>query len=214
MRVRLSLLCVATAISWGGLAHSEPITFTFTGHVIATNKPAVFPLSQTILGQYTFESTTPDANPGNLEQGVYDGALVSFSFTSGSYAVLADEGNSANGGGEIIINRNSVFDEHQYQVFLIRGTSQVPLWGPNVGGEQLVRMWIRLIDANRTAITGIALPLTPPNLSDFTSNTFGLIFEFDPTGDPGVVFQLDTLQGVPTGIALGSWGRLKKLYLK
>ena len=202
----LAMLCASPV-------RSEPIVFSFTGHVAATNKPAVFPINQPIVGEFAFESTTPDANPGNPEQGHYSGALTYFQFTSGSYSVRADEANSANSGGDILVNRASVFDEYQYQVFLIRSTFQTPPWGPDVGNEQLVRMWLRLIDANRLAPASETLPLTPPSLSDYTSTTFGLIFEADPTGDPGIVYQLDTLEsGPPSPVESGSWGLLKTLY--
>lgn len=193
----LALLCPAVVAPWVCSAGAEPVRFVFSGEVIATNKPGIFPIGLNVTGQYTFESTTPDFNPFNMEQGDYDGALINYSFAAGAYAALADESNAANDGGTIDVNRNSVFDEHQYSVFAQRVAGFSAPWGPDVGGEELVRMWLRLIDDNGTAITSIALPLTPPDLNDFTSNTFGLIFELDPTGDPGVVFELHALELAP-----------------
>ena len=198
-------LVLVTAFSYG-TAHATEITFSFEGFVQSTNKPGFFPLGQSVSGRYTFDSTTPDANPFNPEQGAYlpvqdfgfppeppEKGVRSFSFESGAYQAVAQAPDLVNGGGDILVNRDSFISQHTYLVFLQRGMFNA-LWGPDIGGEELVRMWLNLTDQIRTAITTIDLPLTPPDLLDFTSATFNLFFDFDSTGLPGgVVFQLTSL---------------------
>jgi hypothetical protein len=217
MRVARAALLGVLLVFFATLVSAETITFRFTGHVTETNKAATFPLGQPVTGTYTFESTTPDANSGNAEQGAYDGALSRFAFESGSYSAEALESNpqTANDGGDILVNRDTVFSPQEYDVIAIwyydidipDGDQQ--RWGPDVEGEYLSRMWLLLSDATETAITSIDLPVTTPVLSDFTTAEFGLIYESDGTGDPGVVFTLDSLTATSVSTEETSWGGLK-----
>ena len=82
------------------LSHAGLITFAFEGVVTSSNREAVFPIGQSISGQYSFDSTVEDGLPLNTEQGVYD-AVREFTFVSGTYAVNATPSNSANSGGKL-----------------------------------------------------------------------------------------------------------------
>lgn len=179
-------------------AHASLITFAFEGEVTSSNKEAVFPLGQSISGQYSFDPNVEDENSGNPEQGVYD-AIRAFSFTTGTYAVNATPANSANTGGTIIVNRDTVFDPQEYSVFLSRDIYYSDRWGPDVNGEQLVRMWLKLDGGTQAPIDSIELPLTPPDLTAFDSAVFGLMFESDPTNIEsfGVQFEVTSLTLVP-----------------
>ncbi len=192
------LIVLFLAIFVPELSHASLITFAFEGIVTSSNKEAVFSIGQSISGQYTFDSTVEDSLPQNTEQGVYD-AIRAFSFLSGTYAVNATPSNSANSGGTITINRNTVFDPQEYKVFLIRDPFYSERWGPDVDGEQLVRMWLKLEGGTQQPIDSIDLPLTAPDLSAFDSAVFGLFFELDPTGfdSAGVKFAVSSLTTVP-----------------
>lgn len=198
------LMIVFLAIFHSGIAQADLITFAFEGEVTSSNKEAVFPLGQSISGQYSFDPSVADSNPGNPEQGTYD-AIRAFSFTSGNYTVDATPANSANTGGTITVNRDTVFDPQEYSVFLIRSELQ-DLWGPDVNGEQLVRMWLKLDGGSQSPIESIELPLTPPDLAAFDSTTFGLFFYSDPTNFEGAGVQFEvtslTLVPVPSSIVL------------
>jgi hypothetical protein len=144
-------------------ANAASLTFDFEGFVSSTNKSGAFPVGQEVVGSYTFESTTPDANPGNTSQGVYmpvdftgTTGVTSLSFTSGSYSAVATAPNFWNGGGDIIINQDDT-----YEVFVGRtaGPYGSPAWGPEVAGEELVRMWLALSDPVAGALDTIDLPL-------------------------------------------------------
>ena len=185
------------AILFSELSHANLITFAFEGVVTSSNKEAVFQVGQSISGRYSFDPSVEDMNMGNTEQGVYD-AIRAFSFVSQTYTVNASPSNSANSGGTITVNRNTVFDPQEYNVFLIRDTQQV-LWGPNVNGEQLVRMWLKLEGGTQQPIDSIEIPLIAPDLSAFDSAVFGLFFESDATGfdSAGVKFEVTSLTTVP-----------------
>ena len=185
------------AILFSELSHANLITFAFEGVVTSSNKEAVFQVGQSISGRYSFDPSVEDMNMGNTEQGVYD-AIRAFSFVSQTYNVNASPSNSANSGGTITVNRNTVFDPQEYNVFLIRDTQQ-DLWGPNVNGEQLVRMWLKLEGGTQQPIDSIEIPLIAPDLSAFDSAVFGLFFESDATGfdSAGVKFEVTSLTTVP-----------------
>ena len=185
------------AILFAELSHANLITFAFEGTVTSSNKESVFQLGQSISGQYSFDPNVEDLNAGNTEQGVYD-AIRAFSFVSQTYTVNASPSNSANSGGTIIVNRDTVFDPQEYNVFLIRGTEQ-DRWGDDVNGEQLVRMWLKLEGGTQQPIDSIEIPLIAPDLSAFDSAVFGLFFESDATGfdSAGVKFEVTSLTTVP-----------------
>lgn len=211
----ITIAFIASPAVLTSTAEAGPVTFNFEGSVSRTNKPTVFPIGQEVEGSYTFDSTTPDANPGNPDQGLYTPVVsfnpytpptkgvTRFSFTSGSYSAAAFAPNVVNGGGQIIVNR--LPSDNSYQVFFQRISDKVafpgqqePKWGPDVNGEELVRIWLDLQDTRGTAIKTKDLPLTPPNLNDFTSAAFGLFFESDATGPAppaggGVVFTVTSL---------------------
>ena len=123
-------------------------------------------------------------------------------FASGSYSALATPANSFNDGGDILISRDVGFPPQTYEVFVSRATENDP-WGPDVGGDALRGMDLTLHDDVDHAITSLDLPLVPPDLSDFTSNTFGLSFYNDGTFS-GVVFSVTSLTvPEPSAIVLG-----------
>jgi hypothetical protein len=216
-RIGLSLVFAVQLIP---AAEAALVTFRFEGFVSSTNKPAVFPLGQGLNGTYTFDSETPDQNPGNPDQGVYapvvvfpytdsEGGVRRFSFTSGSYTATGIAPDLTNAGGGIIVNKTSSFEPvSSYEVVVDVGNS--PL-GPDVNGEQLVSMWLSLQDATGRVPDSIDLPLTPPNLDDFTSTAFGLFFDADATGPApplggSVVFTVTSLAPIPVPPAFYLFG--------
>jgi hypothetical protein len=62
-------------------AQTAPITFAYTGTVTVANGGTAFDafLGQTVTMQYTFESTTADATPGDPAEGTYSGAISALS---------------------------------------------------------------------------------------------------------------------------------------
>lgn len=168
----IAMMCVSMIHK----ADAEEITFAFEGEITLINDPTspllgTFSPGQTISGSYTFESTTPDAQPENPETGNYQGALTALTFTVKDGSTVIYTGVLSAG-----INRIEVNDSPQPQDrYLVIGSA---LGDPDpVSGFNLSFFALTLFNnINGTAITDIALPLTPPVLLNFPSVKFVLEF--------------------------------------
>ena len=182
-----------------GLSQAEIITFQFEGVVTSSNKLTAFPVNQSVIGHFSFDSSITDGNSGNTEQGTYD-SVTFFTFTSGDFTGTASSETAAGNSfvEVIIVNRNSFFDPHRYEVFSPCYNTPDDKCGVEVEGEELRRMRIVLQDSTEQAIQTINLPISPPDINDFDTREFGLIFEFDATNDPGVKFTISSLVEIET----------------
>ena len=182
-----------------GLVQAEIITFQFEGVVTNSNKLTAFPIGQAVIGRYSFNSTVTDGNAGNTEQGTYDNVTL-FTFTSGELTGIASSETSAGNSfvEVIIVNRDSFFDPHRYEVFSPCANTPDDKCGVEAEGEELRRMRLVLQDSSEQAIQTIDLPISPPDINDFDTREFGLIFEFDATNDPGVKFTISSLVEIET----------------
>jgi hypothetical protein len=154
------LVALLTALAIGA-AQATPLTFSFSGTV--DNDPFGVFGSATFDGVYTFDSGIPEVLSTPNSRGFADtGSAVSMtvSFTgtldpsiAGPY--VADTLN-------ISVNNDFPGPLDQY---LVTGTSSI---------DNLLAIELTLDDFTGTAFSTLALPLTPPSLSAFTSVRFAL----------------------------------------
>jgi len=182
--LRLSI-CWAAVLVAPVATMAASITFNFTGVVTAVDSllASEFSVSESVVGSYTFESTTPDSDP-DPTQGIYDNAVTAFTATfGGDYTVTQGSDNDI-----------SVLDglpgNDAYSVFLANPTA------PTVAGLNVVALFLGLIDTDSTVFTSDALPLLPPSFSEFEDFTSGTIFLDDPN-NRSVNFQLTSLTIIP-----------------
>jgi hypothetical protein len=153
----LIVLAVFAALAALGTSRSQAdlITFYFQGTVNNVNPvlSGEFSVGERFSGSYTFDSDTPNTSGGDPPNfGLYTGALTALSFTIDSYTGSATDGD---------INVWDNVPSDTYQV-----TSRV-VTGPNVSDFELTLFQLEIGDSTNTALTSVALPLTPPNLEDF-----------------------------------------------
>ena len=175
-----------------GVTRADIVTFQFEGTVTSSNKLTAFPIGQPVIGRYSFDSTITDTNPGNAAQGIYN-SVTSFSFTSGEVNAAAEFVTTGIFNSRELILINRFFSEHEYIVAVTCQNFFEDECLVEVNGEELSRMRILLKDSTSQAISNIDLPLSPPEISNFDTREFGLIFRFDPTDDPGVKFEITSL---------------------
>ncbi|HKY06936.1 MAG TPA: PEP-CTERM sorting domain-containing protein, partial [Candidatus Binatia bacterium] len=170
-------------------AGASPITFSFSGTLVFVDPSlsGTFSPGQTISGTYTFESTTPDSDPGNPNFGGYPGANTNLSFVAGSYT--GSFGGPAFNATNVGLSFPGPFDVYQVNI---------PLAGPNVGSATPFQFALDIRDLDQTALASDALPLTPPDLALFETRAITLIFD----DNSFVVASLDSLQQVPEPSAL------------
>jgi hypothetical protein len=199
MKTVRSLLCVLTCCviaSAAPVAVAVPITFSFTGIVTNVDSPLAveFSLGESVVGSYTFESTTADIDPGDPTTGHYDNAITAFTATfGGDYTVTQGLDND-------IFVADGLPGNDVYSLFLTNPTA------PTVAGLSLGALSIGLIDTDSSVFSSDALPLTPPNLSDFEIDSSGTIYLGSP--NQTMDFQLTSLTLVPepTTLALATLG--------
>lgn len=197
--VRMSIGC-ATVLLAPVAAKAAPVTFSFTGTVTAVDAALAgeFSLGESVVGSYTFESTTPDSDPGDPTLGIYDNAITAFSATfGGDYTVTQGLDND-------ISVANGPPGNDVYQVFLTNPTA------PTVAGLSLGALFLGIGDFESNVFNSDALPLTPPDLAEFDFDISGAIFLDSPINQ-GMNFQLTSLTLVPEPstlafVALGLMG--------
>ncbi len=158
--------CWAVLLAAPVAAMAAPITFGFTGVVTSVNTPLAveFSVGESVVGNYTFESTTADADPGDVTRGHYDNAITAFTATFGGDYVVAM------GLDNTILVYDGPTGNDVYIVDLVDPTAD-PVAGYNISAFTLT-----LIDNDSTVFTSAAIPLTPPDLSEFENDYSWSIF--------------------------------------
>jgi hypothetical protein len=153
---------------WVSPTWAEEATFAFSGHITRLSGDVGFlggtiPLGTPFSGSYTFESTTPDAEPADPTVGFYDGALRAFSVQVGPHLLT----------GSLDPVRNSIAVSH-----CVEGEDFGDVYTPGDRMSLLgkaVNTSIFLADYSATAFTNDALPLTPPSLTLFDERKFQIL---------------------------------------
>lgn len=183
--LRLSI-CLAVLLGAPVAAMAATVTFGFTGVVTAVNAPlaAEFSVGEPVVGNYTFESTTADLDPGDPTLGDYDNAITAFTATfGGDYTVTRGFDN------DIFVSNGPTIND-VYCIYL-----NDPM-APTAAGLDIIALIIQLIDTDSTVFASDSLPLTPPDLSEFEASLTATIF-YDEPGNQWIDFQLTSLTLIP-----------------
>jgi len=171
-------MCLAAALGFTLLgavttAEAAPITFAFTGTVqqVVPALSGTFQPGDAFSGSYTFESTTPDTDP-SPGFGLYANGMTSLTFTIGSYTGGADC--SAAASCNIAVQDGGPGDCALTDCYLV--TAKHPT-GPSVEGVLPTDFALSLLDNSGLALSSDALPLTPPDISNFSITFFGVNFD-------------------------------------
>jgi hypothetical protein len=163
---------LALLVAFAGGARAEPITFVFTGTVSTVDdRFGLLDRSVTVgtrfTGSYTFESTTPDSNP-DPTVGDYWHRVPGYGITVtlGNYTFRT---NPADVEFLLEVVHRAPPPASTGDNYLLRSYRNSPL-APGLLVDHI--SW-QLDDPTGTALSSDALPLTPPNLADWTS-IFGL----------------------------------------
>jgi hypothetical protein len=167
MNMSRQLFAIAFLLS-AAAASADPVTFSFTGAV--DNDPFGVFGAAAFTGSYTFASNTPQVL-NTAQSGGYTGAggvfamTVSFTGTiGGALDGMPFSANTVN----ITVNRNLPGPLDEY---LLTGTSST---------DSNLSIELTLDDNTGTAFSNTSLPLSPPNLANFSSRRFAL---FDGSPD-------------------------------
>lgn len=147
-----------------GPVEAMSLTFRFKGTVnqVAPELAGAFSVGQGIFGSYSFDSAETDSQSNEPNVGLY--AYDSFRFRIGDYAGAADD---PGGHGIGVFNDIGPPPSHDiYRVQNNRGIPQ-PILADPVAGYIPVEVSFQLTDLTGTALDSDALPLIPPDLSDF-----------------------------------------------
>ncbi len=173
-------------------AQATPISFAFTGVVqnVAPALSGTFQPGDAFSGSYTFESTTPDTDP-SAGLGLYANAISGLTFTIGSYTGGAD---CSAGSCDIAVTDGGPGDCALTDCYVV--TVSHPT-GPSVEGVLPTSFGLSLLDGSGLALSSDALPLIPPDLSNFPITFFGVNFDDFAFGVQGQLTSL-TLQAAGT----------------
>ncbi len=154
-------------------AYAGQISFVVEGTVnfISPQLSTVFTIGDNYRLEYTFESTTPDSNPGNPNRGFYDGSISSVTVNVGSYVASPTFTFS-----RITADNDLGFGVGDRYRIDLTGVS-----GPGVGGFVLGSQTpvMQMRDPTAAALTSIALPVAPLDPLDFVSGGTFLGLQFD-----------------------------------
>lgn len=169
------VMIVALGIS--SVAQASSVTFQFGGTItggsqsllqaIGGNTP---PIRIPFSGAYTFESTTPDALPGDATQGSYALSSFSVSFAGRTYSMVSTPGPSgATGPSHILVINDAVGDTYVVGVrYLWEGAPYynygLAIDGPLINGSMPLHSFFFVNGLNWLSSDGDALPLEPPNI--------------------------------------------------
>ncbi len=159
-------------------AHAAPITFTVDGTVdsVSPGILGTFSIGDAYHLEYTFESTTPDADPSST-YGRYNFAITALSVTIGTYSATASSATIT-----ITSDHSSaqVDDSYRIDVFDFVG---LPVDGFELNPGHFPGMMMR--DPTKTVFTNDALPLVPPAPADFIGNNgMNLMFTVSSCSSP------------------------------
>ena len=153
---------LALSFGWPGFAVAAPITFGYTA-VVTEVDPSLDSLGVvvggTLAGSYTFESSTPDGQPLDDLYGVYDDAIVGVDASVGGHALSYDPGRF----NQIEVRISSASGAGGSDSYIV----SLPVSGsPQVGAPPLTLALV-LLDVDKTVFSTDALPILPPDLSQF-----------------------------------------------
>ena len=183
--LRSSTYC-AVVLATPVAATAAPVTFGFTGVVteVGATLAVEFSVNEPIVGKYTFESTTADSSPGDPVFGVYINAITTFTATfGGNYTVTHGLDNNIYVGEGPLSNDFIWVD--------VTNPTSAP-----VAGLNLFALFIRLADSDSTVFASDALPLTPPDLSEFDIDVSVMLFS-EPGKANTVDFRVTSLTFIP-----------------
>jgi hypothetical protein len=188
MRMRwlrpLLFLVGAASVS---LAHGALVTFEFSG---AFSGNAAVTNGIPISGSYTFETTTP----GN--HGVYANAVKAFTFRTGSIAGQPTPLDNLSFSSAIQTSFAGVANEPAYDAYAVYVEEVF-----QTSGQPAESIDILFRDTDGTVFDDIALPVTPPSLSEFEEVRH--VFTYRPAGGAwffsitSFTLQAPTSNGVP-----------------
>jgi hypothetical protein len=158
---------------------ADVVTFGFTGTVtgsavydlngnfvfgggIVPDLAALFAVGDPVSGFYSFESLTPDNDPGPFTGGYF--GVTNFDVTIGANTWTLDRFGTA----RILVGDFPAADFYQLEVDIDGPVA------PQVGPPQDLRFTLR--DPTATALGSPALPTIPPDVDGFTSRALQMVF--------------------------------------
>jgi hypothetical protein len=191
------VVAIVSVMFLGGVrqeAVADPITFYFTGNVIAVDLPlaGTFNTAQILTGSYTFDpSTMADLNLADPDHGIYE-PLTALEFTIGGYTGTL--GGPVLGANSIRVSNDDLLGPIFGDVYFVN--KRFPS-GPSVAGMAPDQFVVGLVDSGASIFDSDALPLTPPDLSSFDIRRWQLEFLDAAGGKLRVAGQITSLEAVP-----------------
>lgn len=183
--------------------NAQSISYSFEG-VVETPSPFLgdrFQVGDPVTGSFTYDSSTPDGQPGNMSVGSYLGSIEAFDFQIGDYSASISP----------VIHGDIRVDDRTTIVPNPRPhrdayTAVALMSGEQVEGFDLLLASLQILDFDGDAITDD--PITPPQLDLFSDPL--ITIDFAPVGsDQNRIWaSLTSLQQVPepASVALLSVG--------
>jgi hypothetical protein len=146
-------------MEFGRVAEGSPITWEFTGEVTFLRDETdllggAVEIGDPFFGSFTFESTTPDANPGDPRIGLYEDAILAL---SGYVADVPFTGVLGGTNFVELVNPSGIGSEH----YLARLDA-------DFAGQSL-DFGLQLLGRDPGVFPGDLLPLFPPHLADLST---------------------------------------------
>jgi hypothetical protein len=178
MPIRVVAGILAMAVISATNSHGAVITFEFQGTLtsVPTELSGTFAVGQPFTESITFESTTPDSEPGNSAHSSFSNAILTWTIQVGSESFAAPTVAPFN---FITVADGPVVDEFQF-------TALFGLTGPTINGFAPATLNQDFVDVGGTALSSDALPTTI-DLSAWPDNRF-LDIGFDNPLVPGRIF--------------------------
>jgi len=166
--VTRTLVIFSALILSAGSAIAAPVTFLFSGQMNPSPISSPVNIGPTLTGSYTFESTTPDTFPPP-EDAIYTDAISNFSFSTGDYS-----GSTNNGTINVRDNGGTDGNVDSYSISLFGPEASLL---PSIGDFEPVFLSLSLFQniSGPDALSSAALPLIPPNPSDFSISSFNFL---------------------------------------
>lgn len=172
MRRKLSVYALQMLVSSFVLgavlsAHAEPICIQMTGEVTSVESAgnsldSAIHVGDALTAAYVYESTTPNTSTeptlGSYPQTAAGTGLV-FNINGYLFRTNPDDRQS------LIAVRNDYSEYHEDYLLI---TSLGGVTDFDYGSTPSANLWVQLGDATGTALSDVALPTEPPNISDWT----------------------------------------------